>query len=575
MRQIGLDVEDFETADFTRYPWIMDNAVPWTINGVAPYEGTHSAKSGTITHNQASNLSIFTEWVEEGSISFYYKVSSESGYDFLRFSIDGAEVASWSGEVSWTQATFPVAMGGHTFLWQYEKDYSESDGGDCAWLDYIVFPPFSAPRYPDITWTPDTFEHEQHQDEIETEILTIGNEGDYELTYDAVIYTVCSGVSSSPALKLAKGQADPRVNSPSLDDNGGPDGFGHLWFDSDSPGGPEFEWVEISDIGTPIPSVDDTTIGPLDLGFTFNYYDIGYTTVNICSNGWISFTAMQEAFENLAIPNSGDPNNIIAPFWDDLNLEEGGAVYYYADPANNCFIVQWDEILRYDTDPSESFTFEVILYADGRIVFQYLEMLGDRRSSTIGIENFNGTDGLQIAYNQDYVHENLAVVINKPCAWLSINPNSGLIAPNAPANTLTLQYNSTGLAVGTYSANVWINSNDPDESSVVVPVTLTVTSLAAPETAPSRIPQDFYLAQNYPNPFNPSTSIEFGLPNTANVSIRVFDILGRQVDEILSGSMPAGHHSVKWECGSCSSGLYLIVMETPGFRSAKKAMFLR
>ena len=89
------------------------------------------------------------------------------------------------------------------------------------------------------------------------------------------------------------------------------------------------------------------------------------------------------------------------------------------------------------------------------------------------------------------------------------------------------------------------------------------------------MPTAYSLAQNYPNPFNPSTKIEFGLPTTSRVSIRIHDILGRHVDEILSGSIPAGHHSVTWECGACSSGLYLIVMETPGFRSAKKAIFLR
>jgi len=76
-----------------------------------------------------------------GVLSFYYRVSSEGNWDFLRFFIDGVEKNRWSGEAAWTPVTYNVAAGSHTFMWRYTKDGSYSAGSDCAWVDKIVFPP--------------------------------------------------------------------------------------------------------------------------------------------------------------------------------------------------------------------------------------------------------------------------------------------------------------------------------------------------------------------------------------------------------------------------------------------------
>ena len=74
------------------------------------------------------------------SIKFFRKVSSESGYDFLKFYIDGYMKAQWSGELGWEQVAFPVTQGTHTFRWIYVKDSYVSSGSDCGWVDLIDFP---------------------------------------------------------------------------------------------------------------------------------------------------------------------------------------------------------------------------------------------------------------------------------------------------------------------------------------------------------------------------------------------------------------------------------------------------
>jgi hypothetical protein len=117
---------------------------PWTqVTDATSYDGTHCMKSGTIDNSQSSTMQILNYPVSStGNISFYKKVSSESGYDFLKFYIDAAVQGSgWSGTVAWSQETYPVSTGNHTFKWTYSKDKLTIGGSDCAWVDYIELPP--------------------------------------------------------------------------------------------------------------------------------------------------------------------------------------------------------------------------------------------------------------------------------------------------------------------------------------------------------------------------------------------------------------------------------------------------
>jgi RHS repeat-associated protein len=73
-----------------------------------------------------------------GTVSFWWKVSSEQGYDKLRFYIDDAYQTQISGEQDWQQKTYEVTgSGSHTLKWKYVKDSSTSDGSDCGWVDWL------------------------------------------------------------------------------------------------------------------------------------------------------------------------------------------------------------------------------------------------------------------------------------------------------------------------------------------------------------------------------------------------------------------------------------------------------
>ncbi len=137
---IGLIVEDWETGDMSQFDWTTGGNSNWAVTTNNPYEGSYCIKSGAIGHTQSNYLSLQYEVFGADSISFWYKVSSEDGYDYMKFYIDNIQKDQWSGEVGWSRAAYPLTAGTHTFKWTYSKDGSVANGSDCSWVDFIVLP---------------------------------------------------------------------------------------------------------------------------------------------------------------------------------------------------------------------------------------------------------------------------------------------------------------------------------------------------------------------------------------------------------------------------------------------------
>ena len=146
--KIGLIVEDWETGNFNQFGWSTGGHADWYITQDNPFEGAFCARSGDIGDQEISVLMLSYDVMFNDSISFYVKVSSEEGYDYLDFYIDGEKVGQWAGEVSWQKVTFPVEQGYRSFKWIYDKDTYVSSGDDCGWIDFIELPtPLSTTAY--------------------------------------------------------------------------------------------------------------------------------------------------------------------------------------------------------------------------------------------------------------------------------------------------------------------------------------------------------------------------------------------------------------------------------------------
>jgi hypothetical protein len=91
----------------------------------------------------------------------------------------------------------------------------------------------------------------------------------------------------------------------------------------------------------------------------------------------------------------------------------------------------------------------------------------------------------------------------------------------------------------------------------------------------SSIPEMLFLSQNYPNPFNPTTTISFSFPSRSFVSLKVFDVMGRDVATIVSEEMPAGNYSRQWNAAGMPSGVYFFRLHAGAYTETKKLLLLR
>jgi beta propeller repeat protein len=180
----------------------------------------------------------------------------------------------------------------------------------------------------------------------------------------------------------------------------------YKWSDSTQPGGIPFKWVDISTTGTKL-NLGDDDYTEVALPFNFSFYGEEYNSVKISSNGYLTFGNDATNYYNSWLPSSYDANNLIAPFWDDLSPNVGGSIYYYYNPTEEQFIVQYQDVPRYEVEGS--LTFQTILNSDGTLVYQYDDLNATLNSATIGLENSDGTKGTQVAYNQNYLNNDLAI----------------------------------------------------------------------------------------------------------------------------------------------------------------------
>lgn len=88
-----------------------------------------------------------------------------------------------------------------------------------------------------------------------------------------------------------------------------------------------------------------------------------------------------------------------------------------------------------------------------------------------------------------------------------------------------------------------------------------------------QVPTVYSLSQNYPNPFNPATTIQFGIPEASNVTLKIYDALGREVATLVDGQLSPAYYSYTWSAGNLSSGMYIYRMTATSVKGEKKQLF--
>jgi len=295
----------------------------------------------------------------------------------------------------------------------------------------------------------------------ELEITNSGEEGS-ELTYSVSI----SGIPPFDA------------------SGGGPDGGGNMWSDSELEPSIGVNWVDIDGMGTLLQfSQNDTGDDSIEIGFEFPFYSENYTQIVVNPNGWIGFGDDNTAFSNTTLPSVSAPGPAIFGFWDDLNPVSGdqggcpegsGNVYVFSD--GSICVIWFDTVARCANNAQYqgTYDFQFVLYQNGDIDLNYREMTGYTSSATIGMQNSNGSSGLQIAYNNSYASSDNSIQIRKmdDAQWVNLIGNLSGSLLEDESTVINLNLNAEGLSEGEYSANLHINSNA--QSSILLPIQLSV-----------------------------------------------------------------------------------------------------
>jgi len=292
-------------------------------------------------------------------------------------------------------------------------------------------------------------------------------------------------------------------------DQGGPDNYGYAWIDSNEENGPEFNWIDIIDNGTQIEfDHNDTGSDMITMDFDFDFYGITYNQFRINPNGWIGFGDDNSEWLNTIIPSPAAPRPAIMPYWDDLYPYDGelggGYIYYYSTPES--LIILFDNVEHFAGAHNGTYDFEVIIYPDGEILFQYNSVSGDTDTATIGLQNADGDDGLMVIHDNNYVSSGLAIQFKRVIDWLNVEPLSGII-DFGESESIELTVDSSDLLLGHFICDLVITTNDPLASENHILVNL-------------------YLATEEQNIYVDTENIDFGeleVEQTASDSFAVFN----------------------------------------------------
>ncbi len=368
---------------------------------------------------------------------------------------------------------------------------------------------------------------------------------------------------------------------------GGSDPSGYCWTDSRLDDNLNFDWVNVEDRGIRLGEDGDDNLdyGFFDLGFPFPFYGEAFDSLRIASDGWISFSSVLpcyadtfKCYVNRSLPWLWGPYYLVAPFWDDLILVDSSAIYFYSNADSA--IISYTNFHRWSHTGGGPYSFQIVLTPDGEITCQYLRAPDSLYSATVGIQNRDGTVGLQVLHNQHTLSDSLVVRI-KP-GWIRVDSCSGWLQPGEN-KTLNLTFDPLCYTQGIHQADLLIYSwdkNHPLETKII-PLTFCIdTTTSVGWTDAGEIPEAVTLLQNYPNPFNPVTSIEFALSKPGQVRIDIFNILGQKVRTLTDGYFTAGRKAVLWDGRDergreASSGIYLYRIRNGEYSKTRKMLLLR
>jgi hypothetical protein len=367
---------------------------------------------------------------------------------------------------------------------------------------------------------------------------------------------------------------------------GGSDPFGYCWTGSTLDSYCKFAWVDIEERGVRLGSEGDDNLdyGFCNLGFSFPFYGVVFDSLRIATDGWLGFSHLLPCYSdtfkcyvNRVLPWLWGPYYLLAPFWDDLFFVDSSAIYFYSNADSA--IVSYINLHQYGQGNRGPYTFQAILTQNGEITFQYLNVPDSLYSATVGVQNRDGTVGLQVLCNEHLLCDSLAFKI-KP-GWVGLDSWKGYLQPGE-SQTLNLTFDPLCYPRGTYEAELLLDGWDKNHQleRKIIPLNFCIDTTTYVSQDNVETHQVFIRLRNYPNPFNPTTNIEFIITHAGQVKVEILNILGQRVKTLLDEFQTPGYKLIAWDGKDysgkeVSSGIYFCRVKTPGFSQTRKMLFLK
>ncbi|NWG22661.1 MAG: S8 family serine peptidase [Chloroflexi bacterium] len=252
---------------------------------------------------------------------------------------------------------------------------------------------------------------------------------------------------------------------------------------SDEPGGPVYQWVDLPPDAPTLTLTNTSRIDDVPLGLNFPLFSYVYTETSVTSDGALSFgwPYQYTGLKERCLPASEAFYDLLAPFRADLDPSRGGTVRYGTINGGGTFVVSFERVPAADGPSEVTYTFQALLHADGRIVYQYADLGALPARLSVGAQK-NLAQVQLIGCGADTpIAPGLAIELRpqaRPEGWADVGPRRGIVAPGASA-PLAITYRWQAPPQGARLRTLLtIISSDPRRRTTTV--TLDATMRAAP-----------------------------------------------------------------------------------------------
>lgn len=396
---------------------------------------------------------------------------------------------------------------------------------------------------------------------------------------------------------------------------------------------PNYEWYDPAALGHTLindnqwtGSGDDGYFRIPDIGFDFTYFGNQYKTNNVYigTNGFLTFgSGSSQYYYSDMFSSTSLPANIIAACLRDLDVRNSlysDAKVYYGGDNSTYFAVTYINAHAYG-QVNDYITFQIVLFFNGNFRFQYnnggyLHNGGTdiENLCVIGMQNSDRTKGIQYRHNgvggpifspTTNLASSLALEFGTDINCLPVEMvsfNSAVTGRDVKLSWSTSkEINNSGFEVLRRKANeeIWSKVgfiNGSGTTSSITNYAFTDNNLKSGKynyrlkqvdyngnsanfdlngEVNVGIPTKFYLSQNYPNPFNATTKIRFDICKLSDVTIKIYDITGREIKTLINEKLNPDYYETSWNALNVSSGAYFIRIIAGDFSDTKKMILLK